>query len=117
MHPRVLEKHFGEKYYTSQCDDNVWHYLYPGLHAIIISFCLHSSMLKEPFPESLLCLCALGLVHNDATLASAALTELLKHGSSSDEVVEQRCLLTCALLALQGNYSAVQREASRAVHR
>lgn len=74
------------------------------------------SMLKEPVSESLLCLCALGLVHRDATLASAALTELLKQGSASANVVEQRCLLTCALLALQGNYSAVQREASRAVH-
>ncbi|XP_022607239.1 tetratricopeptide repeat protein 37 [Seriola dumerili] len=74
------------------------------------------SMLKEPIPESLLCLCALGLVHSDATLAAAALTELLKQGSASGSVVEQRCLLTCTLLALQGNYSAVQREASRAVH-
>uniref|UniRef100_A0A3B3W316 SKI3 subunit of superkiller complex n=1 Tax=Poecilia latipinna TaxID=48699 RepID=A0A3B3W316_9TELE len=74
------------------------------------------SVLKEPIPESLLCLCALGLVHSDATLAAAALTELLKQGSASGGVVEQRCLLTCSLLALQGNYSAVQREASRAVH-
>ncbi|KAG8012128.1 Tetratricopeptide repeat protein 37, partial [Nibea albiflora] len=74
------------------------------------------SMLKEPISESLLCLCALGLVHSDATLAAAALTELLKQGSASGDVIEQRCLLTCALLALQGNYSAVQREASRAVH-
>uniref|UniRef100_A0A4W6G7G6 SKI3 subunit of superkiller complex n=1 Tax=Lates calcarifer TaxID=8187 RepID=A0A4W6G7G6_LATCA len=74
------------------------------------------SMLKEPISESLLCLCALGLVHGDATLAAAALTELLKQGSASGSVVEQRCLLTCTLLALQGNYSAVQREASRAVH-
>ncbi|KAA8592375.1 hypothetical protein FQN60_017830 [Etheostoma spectabile] len=74
------------------------------------------SMLKEPIAESLLCLCALGLVHSDATLAAAALTELLKHVSVSGKVTEQRCLLTCALLALQGNYSAVQREASRAVH-
>uniref|UniRef100_A0AAQ4RWZ0 SKI3 subunit of superkiller complex n=1 Tax=Gasterosteus aculeatus aculeatus TaxID=481459 RepID=A0AAQ4RWZ0_GASAC len=74
------------------------------------------SMLKEPISESLLCLCALGLVHSDATLAAAALTELLKLGPGSVKVVEQRCLLTCALLALQGNYSAVQREASRAVH-
>lgn len=79
--------------------------------------CLHSLTLKEPVSEPLLCLCALGLVHSDATLASAALTELLKQGSASGNVVEQRCLLTCALLALQGNYSAVQREASRAVHR
>ncbi|KAM9858154.1 superkiller complex protein 3 [Aulostomus maculatus] len=74
------------------------------------------SMLKEPISESLLCLCALGLVHNDTTLAAAALTELLKQGSASGSVVEQRCLLTCTLLALQGNYTAVQREASRAVH-
>lgn len=81
------------------------------------AFCLHSSMLKEPISESLLCLCALGLVHGDVTLAAAALTELLKKGSASGSVVEQRCLLTCTLLALQGNYSAVQREASRAVHR
>eukprot|EP00064_Thunnus_orientalis_P012482 superscaffoldBa00001920_g12517 len=52
----------------------------------------------------------------DTTLATAALTELLKQGSASGSVIEQRCLLTCTLLALQGNYSAVQREASRAVH-
>ncbi|XP_041855524.1 tetratricopeptide repeat protein 37 [Melanotaenia boesemani] len=75
------------------------------------------SALKEPIPESLLCLCALALVHGDTTLAAAALTELLKQGSASGSVVEQQCLLTCTLLALQGNYSAVQREASRAVHR
>uniref|UniRef100_A0A8C5ICB9 Tetratricopeptide repeat domain 37 n=1 Tax=Gouania willdenowi TaxID=441366 RepID=A0A8C5ICB9_GOUWI len=75
------------------------------------------SMLKEPISESLLCLCALGLVHSDATLATAALTELLKQGPACGSVVEQQCLLTCALLSLQGNYSAVQREASRAVHR
>ncbi|KAM9744682.1 tetratricopeptide repeat protein 37 [Menidia menidia] len=75
------------------------------------------SVLKEPISESLLCLCALGLVRGDATLAAAALTELLKQGSASGSVVEQRCLLTCTLLALQGNYSAVQREASKAVHR
>ncbi|XP_008335039.1 tetratricopeptide repeat protein 37 isoform X1 [Cynoglossus semilaevis] len=75
------------------------------------------SMLKEPISESLLCLCALGLAHRDVTLSAAALTELLKQGSASGIVVEQQCLLTCTLLALQGNYSAVQREASRAVHR
>ncbi|XP_029960618.1 tetratricopeptide repeat protein 37 [Salarias fasciatus] len=75
------------------------------------------SVLKEPIPESLLCLCALGLVHGDATLAAAAMTELLKQNPGRvQSVVEQRCLLTCTLLALQGNYSAVQREASRAVH-
>ncbi|XP_036000323.1 tetratricopeptide repeat protein 37 [Fundulus heteroclitus] len=74
------------------------------------------SVLKEPISESLLCLCALGLVHRDATLAAAALAELLKQGAASGRVVEQRCLLSCSLLALQGNYSAVQREASRAVH-
>ncbi|KAJ0041718.1 hypothetical protein NL108_008022, partial [Boleophthalmus pectinirostris] len=75
------------------------------------------SLLKEPIPESLLCLCAVGLVQNDTTLAAAALAELLKQNSTTETVVEQHCLLTCTLLALQGNFSAVQREASRAIHR
>ncbi|XP_027001415.1 tetratricopeptide repeat protein 37 [Tachysurus fulvidraco] len=75
------------------------------------------SLLKEPIPESLLCLCALGLVHGDVTLASAALSELLKLDGALRGAVEEHCLLTCTLLALQGNYSAVQREASRAVFR
>lgn len=74
-------------------------------------------MLKEPISESLVCLCALGLANSDATLAAAALTELLKQGSASGSAIEQRCLLTCTLLAVQGNFSAVPREVSRAVHR
>lgn len=74
------------------------------------------SMFKEPIPESLLCLCALGLVHGDATLAGAALSELLKQGTAAGSTVEQRCLLTCTLMAMQGNYTAVQREATKAVH-
>ncbi|KAI4898342.1 hypothetical protein NFI96_024562 [Prochilodus magdalenae] len=75
------------------------------------------SLLKEPVPESLLCLCALGLVHGDVTLASAALLELLKLEGTLGGAVEECCLLTCTLLALQGNYTSVQREASRAVFR
>ncbi|XP_051981305.1 tetratricopeptide repeat protein 37 [Xyrauchen texanus] len=75
------------------------------------------SLLKEPVPESLQCLCALGLVHGDVTLASATLTELLKLGDPVGGAVEERCLLTCTLLALQGNFSSVHREAARAVHR
>lgn len=65
----------------------------------------------------MLCLCALGLVHGDATLASAALSELMKLDGALRGAVEEHCLLTCTLLALQGNYDAVQREASRAVFR
>uniref|UniRef100_A0A8C2FY61 Tetratricopeptide repeat domain 37 n=1 Tax=Cyprinus carpio TaxID=7962 RepID=A0A8C2FY61_CYPCA len=75
------------------------------------------SMLKEPVSESLQCLCSLGLVHGDVTLASATLTELLKLGEGVGGAVEVRCLLTCTLLALQGNYSGVHREAARAIHR
>uniref|UniRef100_A0A673LIY5 Tetratricopeptide repeat protein 37-like n=1 Tax=Sinocyclocheilus rhinocerous TaxID=307959 RepID=A0A673LIY5_9TELE len=74
------------------------------------------SMLKEPVPESLQCLCALGLVLGDVTLASATLTELLKLGEPIGGAVEERCLLTCTLLALQGNFSGVHREAARAIH-
>ncbi|XP_016356498.1 tetratricopeptide repeat protein 37-like [Sinocyclocheilus anshuiensis] len=75
------------------------------------------SMLKEPVSESLQCLCSLGLVHGDVTLASATLTELLKLGERVGGAVEEHCLLTCTLLALQGNYSGVHREAARAIHR
>lgn len=74
-------------------------------------------MLKEPIPESLQCLCALGLAHGDVTLASATLAELLKLGEPRGGAVEEYCLLTCTLLALQGNFSGVHREASRAIHR
>lgn len=88
-----------------------------SLRACVYVFSSHSSLLKEPIPESLLCLCALGLVHGDATLATAALSELLKLDGALRGTVEEHCLLTCTLLALQGNYSAVQREASRAVFR
>uniref|UniRef100_A0A671KQG0 Tetratricopeptide repeat protein 37-like n=1 Tax=Sinocyclocheilus anshuiensis TaxID=1608454 RepID=A0A671KQG0_9TELE len=59
------------------------------------------SMLKEPVSESLQCLCSLGLVHGDVTLASATLTELLKLGERVGGAVEEHCLLTCTLLALQ----------------
>lgn len=79
--------------------------------------CVCSSMLKEPISESLQCLCSLGLVHGDVTLASATLTELLKLGERVGGAVEEHCLLTCTLLALQGNYSGVHREAARAIHR
>lgn len=74
-------------------------------------------MLKEPIPESLQCLCALGLAHGDVTLASATLAELLKLGEPVGGAVEEYCLLTCTLLALKGNFSGVHREASRAIHR
>lgn len=92
------------------------------VYTIFVCVCVcvcssHSSLLKEPISESLLCLCALGLVHEDVTLASAALSELLKLDLVLRGSVEDHCLLTCTLLALQGNYSAVQREASRAVFR
>ncbi|KAK1176552.1 tetratricopeptide repeat protein 37-like isoform X1 [Acipenser oxyrinchus oxyrinchus] len=73
------------------------------------------SMLKEPSVESLQSLCALGLVNRDATLATAALNELLKR-TDQKEGVHERCLLTCATFALQGNNVAVQRQASKAIH-
>lgn len=66
--------------------------------------------------ESLQALCALGLAMQDATLSKAALNELLKQSKqkSSDY---PRSLLTSAIYALQGRSVAVQRQASRAVHR
>lgn len=66
--------------------------------------------------ESLQALCTLGLIKQDATLASAALKELLKNKQMNDRIYE-RCLLTSAVFALQGRNRAVQRQVSKAVHR
>ncbi|XP_069483747.1 superkiller complex protein 3 [Ambystoma mexicanum] len=74
------------------------------------------SILKEPSIESLQALCALGLAKRDATLSSAALNELLKHISKKDDIYS-RCLITSAICALQGRNVAVQRQASKAIHR
>ncbi|XP_030049258.1 superkiller complex protein 3 [Microcaecilia unicolor] len=74
------------------------------------------SILKEPSIESLQALCTLGLAIRDATLSTAALNELLKHDERKDQVYE-RCLITAAIFALQGRNVAVQRQASKAIHR
>lgn len=66
--------------------------------------------------ESLQALCTLGLIKQDATLATAALKELLRHRERKDNVYE-KCLLTSAVYALQGRNVAVQRQISKAVHR
>ncbi|XP_065717322.1 superkiller complex protein 3 isoform X2 [Patagioenas fasciata] len=77
---------------------------------------LFKCSLKEPSMESLKALCTLGLVKQDATLATAALKELLKHGKGDDRIYE-RCLIASAVYALQGKNVTVQREISRAIHR
>ncbi|XP_077203715.1 superkiller complex protein 3 isoform X2 [Paroedura picta] len=73
------------------------------------------SVLQEPNMESLQALCTLGLIKQDATLATAALKELLKHRERKDNVYE-KCLLTSAVYALQGRNLAVQRQVSKAIH-
>ncbi|XP_054842849.1 SKI3 subunit of superkiller complex protein [Eublepharis macularius] len=73
------------------------------------------SILQESNMESLQALCTLGLIKQDATLATAALKELLKHRERKDNVYE-KCLLTSAVYALQGRSLAVQRQVSKAVH-
>ncbi|XP_034296590.1 superkiller complex protein 3 isoform X2 [Pantherophis guttatus] len=73
------------------------------------------SILQEPNMESLQALCSLGLIKQDATLATAALKELLKHTGKKDDVYK-RCLLATAVYALQGRHLAVQRQVSKAVH-
>uniref|UniRef100_A0A8C6V660 SKI3 subunit of superkiller complex n=1 Tax=Naja naja TaxID=35670 RepID=A0A8C6V660_NAJNA len=74
------------------------------------------SILQEPNMESLQALCSLGLIKQDATLATAALKELLKHTGKKDDVYK-RCLLASAVYALQGRHLAVQRQVSKDVHR
>nr|XP_056704629.1 SKI3 subunit of superkiller complex protein [Euleptes europaea] len=73
------------------------------------------SLLQEPNLESLQALCTLGLMKQDATLATAALKELLKHRERKDDAYE-KCLLTSAVYALQGRNLAAQRQVSKAVH-
>ncbi|XP_063820099.1 superkiller complex protein 3 [Pseudophryne corroboree] len=73
------------------------------------------SVLKESSIESLKALCALGLAKHDVTLATAALNELLKHVQIKANIYE-KCLITCAIYALQGRSAAVQRQACKAVH-
>ncbi|KAG8130900.1 putative Tetratricopeptide repeat protein [Naja naja] len=70
---------------------------------------------QEPNMESLQALCSLGLIKQDATLATAALKELLKHTGKKDDVYK-RCLLASAVYALQGRHLAVQRQVSKDVH-
>ncbi|XP_023800448.1 tetratricopeptide repeat protein 37 isoform X2 [Cyanistes caeruleus] len=76
---------------------------------------LFKCSLKEPSTESLKALCTLGLVKQDATLATAALKELLKH-EKGDEGIYERCLIASAVYALQGRNVAIQREVSKAIH-
>uniref|UniRef100_U3K379 SKI3 subunit of superkiller complex n=1 Tax=Ficedula albicollis TaxID=59894 RepID=U3K379_FICAL len=76
---------------------------------------LFKCSLKEPSTESLKALCTLGLVKQDATLATAALKELLKHEKGDDGIYE-RCLIASAVYALQGRNTAIQREVSKAIH-
>ncbi|KFU86741.1 Tetratricopeptide repeat protein 37, partial [Chaetura pelagica] len=76
---------------------------------------LFKCSLKEPSTESLKALCTLGLVKQDATLATAALKELLKHQKRDDNIYD-RCLIASAVYALQGRSAAVQREVSKAIH-
>ncbi|KFW71571.1 Tetratricopeptide repeat protein 37 [Pygoscelis adeliae] len=76
---------------------------------------LFKCSLKEPSTESLKALCTLGLVKQDATLATAALKELLKH-EKGDDTIYERCLIASAVYALQGRNVGVQREVSKAIH-
>ncbi|NWR58481.1 TTC37 protein, partial [Bucorvus abyssinicus] len=76
---------------------------------------LFKCSLKEPSTESLKALCTLGLVKQDATLATAALKELLKREKGDDKIYE-RCLIASAVYALQGRNVGIQREVSRAIH-
>ncbi|XP_030326791.1 tetratricopeptide repeat protein 37 isoform X1 [Strigops habroptila] len=76
---------------------------------------LFKCSLKEPSMESLMALCTLGLVKEDATLATAALKELLKHEKGKYKIYE-RCLIASAVYALQGRNVGVQREISKAIH-
>nr|XP_032824456.1 tetratricopeptide repeat protein 37 isoform X2 [Petromyzon marinus] len=102
-----------------------------GRHDAAKTLLFRCSLSKEPCEEGLLALCALGLALGDPTLSAAALSELAKPRVSAGRGGVARgaragrgaarasrvSLLTVALLALRGDGVAVQRQASKAVHR
>lgn len=62
-------------------------------------------------------LCALGLVNEDATLAGAALAELLKLGEASPSLVSDVCFLYSRFYASQGNQQLGLNYILKAIHR
>nr|XP_006811551.1 PREDICTED: tetratricopeptide repeat protein 37-like [Saccoglossus kowalevskii] len=66
--------------------------------------------------HGILALCALGLRQGDYTLASAALTELLKLGDN-DQLSADISFMSACLYALQGSYITAKNQILKSIHR
>ncbi|CAH3018534.1 unnamed protein product [Porites evermanni] len=76
-----------------------------------------SSQLQPPCERGLMALCALGLISSDATLAGAALGELMKRGNGNEDLSGNICYLYSRFYALQGNQKLGRSHIMKEIHR
>ncbi|XP_068693840.1 tetratricopeptide repeat protein 37-like isoform X1 [Montipora foliosa] len=76
-----------------------------------------SSQLKPACNQGLMALCTLGLVNGDATLAGAALGELMRANNGSEVLNGHICYLYSRFYALQGNQKLGRSHIMKAIHR
>ncbi|KAJ7369927.1 Tetratricopeptide repeat protein 37 [Desmophyllum pertusum] len=76
-----------------------------------------SSQLQPACDRGLMALCALGLVSGDATLAGAALGELMKRKNGSEDLTGDICYLYSRFYALQGNQKLGRSHIMKEIHR
>ncbi|KAL9987357.1 hypothetical protein ACROYT_G001647 [Oculina patagonica] len=76
-----------------------------------------SSQLQPACERGLMALCALGLVSGDATLAGAALGELMKRKNGSEDLTGDICYLYSRFYALQGNQKLGRSYIMKEIHR
>ena len=82
------------------------------------SYLLQGSQFNDKAEHGLMALCALGLLHGDGTLATAALVELKNHKlATTAALVEKQAMLLCAFYMLQGHKTAAQRTLMKAIFR
>nr|XP_058948066.1 tetratricopeptide repeat protein 37-like [Pocillopora verrucosa] len=76
-----------------------------------------SSQLQPACDRGLMALCAFGLVSGDATLAGAALGELMNRENGTDELTGDICYLYSRFYALQGNQKLGRSHIMKEIHR
>ncbi|XP_020629636.1 tetratricopeptide repeat protein 37-like isoform X1 [Orbicella faveolata] len=76
-----------------------------------------SSQLQPACQRGLMALCSLGLVSGDATLAGAALGELMKQKDGSEDLTGNICYLYSRFYALQGNQELGRSYIMKEIHR
>ncbi|XP_044163899.1 tetratricopeptide repeat protein 37-like [Acropora millepora] len=75
-----------------------------------------SSQLQPACHQGLMALCTLGLVSGDATLAGAALGELMRANNGNEALTGHICYLYSRFYALQGNQKLGRSHIMKAIH-